>query len=91
MNIAAYIDHTILKPEATAADITKLCDEAIVAGFAAVCVPPYYVQVAKAKLYSSSPVKVATVIGFPFGYSSIASKLAEIEKLILMAQTSWIW
>lgn len=82
MNIATYIDHTMLKPEATAADIARLCAEAIDAGFAAVCVPPYYVPVATALLAGIPAVKVATVIGFPFGYSSIAAKIAEVEKAV---------
>lgn len=81
MNIASYIDHTILKPETTIADIEKLCGEAIAAGFKAVCVPPYYVALAK-KLLAGSDVKLATVIGFPFGYSSTDSKLSEIDQAI---------
>jgi deoxyribose-phosphate aldolase len=81
MNIASYIDHTILKQETTIEDITKLCKEAIDAQFAAVCVPPYYVTNATA-LCAGTEVKVATVIGFPFGYQSIASKITEMEKAI---------
>ena len=81
MNIASYIDHTILKPETTLADIQKLCAEAVSQSFAAVCVPPYFVKVAK-ELTSGSNVKVATVIGFPFGYSSTDAKLKEIEQAI---------
>jgi deoxyribose-phosphate aldolase len=81
MNIAAYIDHTILKPTTTAADIKKLCNEAAEQHFAAVCVPPYYVADAK-KLLDGTEVKVATVIGFPFGYSAVAAKVAEIHEAI---------
>lgn len=77
MNIASYIDHTILKPTTLVADIEKLCTEAIEYGFAAVCVPPNFVKKAK-ELTQNSPVKVATVIGFPFGYSAVESKIAEI-------------
>ena len=76
MNIAPYIDHTILKPTTLLTDVEKLCDEAIEYGFAAVCVPPLFVQYAKSRL-AASKVKVATVIGFPFGYSAIEAKLAE--------------
>jgi deoxyribose-phosphate aldolase len=77
MNIASYIDHTILKPTTLVADIEKLCNEARQYGFAAVCVPPNFVK--KAKEYTkNSAVKVATVIGFPFGYSAIEAKIAEI-------------
>lgn len=81
MNIAAYIDHTMLKPATTAGDIERLCKEAKEYQFAAVCVPPFYVKSAQALLQDSS-VKIATVIGFPFGYSSTASKLQEIEEAI---------
>ena len=81
MNIASYIDHTVLKPETTLADIKKLCAEAVAEKFAAVCVPPYFVSAAKG-LVKDSDVKVATVIGFPFGYSLTEAKLAEIEQAI---------
>ena len=76
MQIAAYIDHTILKPTTTIQDIETLCAEAIQYHFAAVCVPPPFVKKA-ASLVSGSSVKVATVIGFPFGYSAIEAKVAE--------------
>ncbi len=77
MNIAPYIDHTILKPTTLVADIEKLCNEAMQYGFAAVCVPPNFVKKAK-ECTSGSSVKVATVIGFPFGYSAVEAKIAEI-------------
>jgi deoxyribose-phosphate aldolase len=75
-NIAAYIDHTVLKPETLVADVEKLCAEAIANNFAAVCVPPLFIKIAKA-LCKDQKVKVATVIGFPFGYSAIEAKVAE--------------
>lgn len=77
MNIAKYIDHTILKPTTLIADIDSLCSEAKQYGFAAVCVPPNFVKKAK-ELTAGSAVKVATVIGFPFGYSAVEAKIAEI-------------
>jgi deoxyribose-phosphate aldolase len=77
MQIAHYIDHTILKPTTLLSDVEKLCKEALKNNFAAVCVPPLFVK--KAKEYcTNSNVKVATVIGFPFGYSAVEAKLAEI-------------
>lgn len=82
MSLAQFIDHTILKPTTTLADIEKICEEAAQYGFAAVCVPPYYVKDAKTIL-QSTPVKVATVIGFPFGYSHFTAKLAEARQAIL--------
>ncbi len=77
MKINGLIDHTILKPTTLVSDIEKVCNEAIEHGFAAVCVPPPFVKKSKELLQGSS-VKVATVIGFPFGYSAVEAKLAEI-------------
>ena len=77
LNLHQYIDHTILKPTTLIADIEKLCLEAKEYSFAAVCVPPNFVTKAKS-LLEGTAVKVATVIGFPFGYSAVESKIAEI-------------
>jgi len=77
MNIAAYIDHTILKPTTLIADVERLCKEATENSMAAVCVPPMFVKQAKF-LLAKSDVKVVTVIGFPFGYSAVEAKLAEV-------------
>ncbi len=77
MNINSYIDHTILKPTTTLAEIEKLCSEAIQYQFAAVCVPPLFVKKAK-EILDNSIIKTATVIGFPFGYNAIEAKVAEI-------------
>ena len=82
MNIASYIDHTILKPTTTIGDVEKICAEAIKYQFAAVCVPPLYVKKAKELLQDSS-IKVATVIGFPFGYAAIEAKVAELVLAII--------
>lgn len=76
-NLHQYIDHTVLKPTTMVADIEKLCNEAKQYKFAAVCVPPNFVKKAKS-LLEGTTVKVATVIGFPFGYSAVESKIAEI-------------
>lgn len=77
MSLNKYIDHTILKPTCLVADIEKLCAEAKQYDFAAVCVPPNFVKLAKEKLLGTT-VQVATVIGFPFGYSATEAKIAEI-------------
>ncbi|RYZ46970.1 MAG: 2-deoxyribose-5-phosphate aldolase, partial [Chitinophagaceae bacterium] len=61
MLLAPFIDHTVLKNVTTTADIDRICNEAREYRFAAVCVPPYFVQDAK-KLLERSSVKVATVI-----------------------------
>jgi deoxyribose-phosphate aldolase len=76
MQIASYIDHTILKPTCLISDVERVCSEAVEYGFAAVCIPPPFVKRAKVIL-SPTAVKVATVIGFPFGYAPIESKVAE--------------
>jgi deoxyribose-phosphate aldolase len=81
MSIAHFIDHTILKPTTALADIEKVCDEAKRYGFAAVCVPPYFVSDSKEILRDSS-VKLATVIGFPFGYNDYKAKAAEMKQAI---------
>jgi deoxyribose-phosphate aldolase len=79
--VATYIDHTLLKPVCNTADIDKLCREAVEFGFAAVCVPPFVLRQAVRSL-KGSPVKTATVIGFPMGYSSVDSKISEIKDAI---------
>ncbi|HVG15601.1 MAG TPA: deoxyribose-phosphate aldolase [Chitinophagaceae bacterium] len=81
MEIASYIDHTILKPTTTIADVEKVCSEAIEYHFAAVCIPPYFVKKAF-NLVENTAVKLATVIGFPFGYNPYAAKLTEVKKAI---------
>src|ERR1700732_2219391 len=110
MEIAAYIDHTLLKPTTTHIEINKICEEAVHYRFAAVCVPPPMVVQAKSllsgaeaspRIFPAAPAgsesraagaistpavapksAVATVIGFPFGYSGVKAKLAETEQAI---------
>jgi deoxyribose-phosphate aldolase len=79
--IAALIDHTLLKPEATEADIRRICGEAREYGFASVCVNPYWVPVVAKELAGSS-VKVCSVVGFPLGASAIEIKVAETSAAI---------
>ncbi len=74
--VAAYIDHTVLKPVTTRADTDRCCTEAIANHFAAVCIPPYAIK-RTAALLGESGVKTATVIGFPMGYTATAAKLEE--------------
>ncbi|WP_088008020.1 deoxyribose-phosphate aldolase [Indiicoccus explosivorum] len=80
-NIAAAIDHTLLKPEATKEQIEKLCAEAKEYVFASVCVNPAWVETAYA-LLKDSPVKVCTVIGFPLGASTSETKAFETKDAI---------
>lgn len=77
MQINQYIDHTLLKPTSLIKDIETLCSEALQYNFAAVCVPPPMLKIAKTQLENSA-VKLATVIGFPFGYSAVEAKIAEV-------------
>ena len=76
--MAAMIDHTLLKPEATADQVVILCREAVAHGFASVCVNPYWVPISGAEV-AGSAVKVCTVIGFPLGATSTRAKMAEAE------------
>lgn len=78
-NIAALIDHTILKPEATAADVRRIAAEARAHGFASVCVNPCWVPLVAAEL-AGSAVKTCTVIGFPLGANATVIKAAEAEQ-----------
>lgn len=81
MNLAAYIDHTLLKPEAVIDDIIKLCHEAAEHEFAAVCVNPGYIGLA-AHLLAGTDVKVATVIGFPLGATFSMVKILEAKEAV---------
>ena len=78
MTLAARIDHTLLRPDATEAQIMQLCQEAIAHGFANVCVPPCYVASAAAQLVDTD-VAICTVIGFPLGYATSSVKFKEAE------------
>jgi deoxyribose-phosphate aldolase len=77
MNIAALIDHTLLKPDATRVQIAQLCREAATHGFACVCVNAYWVPLAAAEL--AGAIKVCAVVGFPLGATSSEAKAAETE------------
>src|SRR5271163_2700092 len=77
-SIAALIDHTILKPEATRTDIERLCKEALLLKFASVCVNPVFLPFAAALLHGST-VKPCAVVGFPLGANLTATKVAEAQ------------
>ena len=82
-SIALLIDHTLLKPEATDADIRKLCAEARHYGFASVCVNPCWVPVAAEEL-TGAGVNVCTVVGFPLGAN--ATEVKSFETGVAMAE-----
>lgn len=86
MKMNKYIDHTLLKPEATQAMIDKLCSEAKEHDFASVCVNPYWVK-RSAELLAGTDVKVCTVIGFPLGASTTEVKAAETRDAIRSGAT----
>jgi deoxyribose-phosphate aldolase len=79
--LARMIDHTLLKPDATPMEVEKLCAEAKKFNFASVCINPSYVPLC-VRLLRSTQVKVCTVIGFPLGATSTASKAHETEQAI---------
>src|SRR3990167_4758520 len=79
--LAKYIDHTLLKPQTTKAEIEQLCKEAKEYGFASVCINPFWVPLC-AQLLKGSGVKVCTVIGFPLGATSTAAKVGETQDAI---------
>ncbi len=76
--LARMIDHTLLKPEGTPAQVQQLCAEARAQHFATVCINPIFVPLAAAEL-AGSDVDVCTVIGFPLGATSTAAKVCETE------------
>ena len=79
--LAASIDHTLLKPETSRDQITRLCKEAVFFNFAAVCVNPWWISQA-ATLLSGTPVKVAATIAFPLGASHTTVKRFEAEEAV---------
>ena len=81
VEIAAWIDHTLLKPEATAAQVKKLCEEAREHHFATVCVNPVYVSLARG-LLKNSGTGVCAVIAFPLGATLPEDKAYEARRVI---------
>lgn len=79
--MASLIDQTLLKPDATKDDITRLCQEAINFGFHSVCINPSYVSLA-ARILKDSQVKVCNVVGFPLGANTPEVKTFEAKKAI---------
>ena len=79
IDLAPFIDHTLLAPAASEDHIRQLCDQADTYRFAAVCVYPTYVPLAVELLHSKQP-KVCTVIGFPSGATTSKTKLYEAQE-----------
>ena len=78
--ILKRVDHTLLSPTAVWADIQKICDDGVFYGTASVCISPCYVKQAAA--YAAGRVPICTVIGFPNGYATTASKCFEAARAV---------
>lgn len=81
MKLEKYFDHTILKPDATEADIQKICQEAKAFGFASVCVNEYYAGLVKREL-EGTDVSVCVVVGFPLGAADGEIKAFEAARAV---------
>lgn len=82
-NISSYIDHTLLSATASETGIRKICEEAWIHQFKAVCVAPVYVPyVVEMMEFCPVKIEIATVIGFPMGYSTTATKVAEAREAL---------
>lgn len=79
--LSQFIDHTLLRPDACATEIEVCCQEAIDNNFFSVCIPPHYVCLA-AKILKKSKIKICTVVGFPFGYNTTATKIFETKTAV---------
>lgn len=79
--VPSFIDHTLLKPEATEGDVRRVCEEAAHFGFATVCVNPHWVAMA-AEVLAGAGVGVCTVIGFPLGANRTGTKIAEAREAL---------
>ncbi|KAA0990502.1 deoxyribose-phosphate aldolase [Dyadobacter aurulentus] len=78
--LSTYIDHTLLSPVASETDIRKICEEAWKMQFKAICIAPSYVPyVVEMMEFCPVKIEIATVIGFPLGYSVTSTKISEAE------------
>lgn len=84
--LARYIDHTLLKPEATPEQVKSLCRDALANHFASVCINALYIPLA-VEILQGSDVAVCTVIGFPLGATSTPVKVYEAETAIAQGAT----
>ncbi|TBH21740.1 deoxyribose-phosphate aldolase [Thermus thermamylovorans] len=76
MDLAAHIDHTLLKPTATPEEVLKAAEEALAHGFFGLCIPPSYVDLVRER-YPHAPFRLVTVVGFPLGYGDKEVKALE--------------
>jgi len=83
MDLAAHIDHTLLKPTATPEEIVKVAEEALEYGFFGLCIPPSYLPLVR-EHYPHAPFRLVTVVGFPLGYQ--AKEVKALEAALAIAQ-----
>ncbi|MCP4437919.1 MAG: deoxyribose-phosphate aldolase [Aureispira sp.] len=81
MNLSDFIELTLLRPDTTSEQVEQLCQVAIDNQFKAVCIPPFYVPHAN-KFLDDTKIRIATVVGFPMGYSTIPAKVEETKRAI---------
>ncbi len=80
--LAKTIEHTLLRPDSSLNHVRQVVNEAIEYGFMAVCIPPLFCRDARRLLGDSNTIRLATVVGFPMGYSAIAAKSEEIKRAV---------
>ena len=83
MDLAAHIDHTLLKPTATPEEVAKAAEEALEYGFYGLCIPPSYVAWVKAR-YPHAPFRLVTVVGFPLGYQEKEVKARGADEVAMV-------
>lgn len=81
MKLSNFIELTLLRPDTTSEQVKQLCQTAVDHQFKAVCIPPFFVPTAN-KFLDESPIRIATVVGFPMGYSTIPAKVEETKRAI---------
>ncbi len=87
-DLSAYVDHTLLKPTAGESDIRKICEQAWIHQFKAVCVAPSFVTYTKEMLeFCPVKIEIVTVVGFPFGYSTTETKIFEARNALANGAT----
>jgi deoxyribose-phosphate aldolase len=81
VRLGSYIEHTLLNPDATTVAIEKICKEAQLNQFKAICIPPYFVKTASIFLKNTA-IPIKTVVGYPMGYNATSVKVEEVKRAI---------
>ncbi len=81
-HLSKYLEHTIIKADTSEEEIKILCAEAIEYGIVSICISPYFVRQVS-RFLEGTNIKIATVVGFPMGYSSTAAKVEEIKRAFI--------